>query len=295
MSQFQGVVPALITPMNAEGQVDEEALRKVVEFNIEAGVHGFWVCGGTGESILLDDEENERIAAIVVEQGKGRVANIIHVGAPTTARSAKLAENAARVGAEAICCVPPFFYRRTDEEIVEHYRVVAAAAALPLFAYNLPSATGVEIDPPLMRKIQDGVPQLKGLKHSVANLSNLRAFARMGLVAFTGSCHWMLPAMTLGAVGCVDGPPGVMPELWVAIWEAYRAGDLVEAEAAQNRASEAVEALLACGGGFHATAKAAIGLRLGVDCGSPRPPALPLASAQREALERAMKELGLKS
>ena len=105
----------------------------------------------------------------------------------------------------------------------------------------------------------------------------------------------MLPAMTLGAVGCVDGPPGVMPELWVAIWEAYRAGDLVEAEAAQNRASEAVEALLACGGGFHATATAAIGLRLGVDCGSPRPPALPLASAQREALERAMKELGLKS
>ena len=293
MSKFEGIVPAIPTPMDATGQVAEEALRKLVEFNIEAGVHGFWVSGGTGESVLLDDEENRRVAEIVVDQGKGRVANIIHVGAATTARAASLAEHAARVGAEAICCVPPFFYSRSDEEIVEHYRVVAAAADLPLFAYNLPSATRVEIDPPLMQKIQDGVPQLKGLKHSVANLSNLRAFARMGLDAFTGSCHWMLPAMTLGAVGAVDGPPSVAPELWVAIWRAYKAGELKEAEAAQDRASEAVAALMGCGGGFHAMIKAAIGMRLGIDCGDPRLPALPLNKEQRQALERIVGELQL--
>lgn len=293
MSQFQGIVPAIPTPMDAQGQVAEEALRKLVEFNIVAGVHGFWVAGGTGESVLLDDAENKRVAEIVVDQGQGRVNNIIHVGATTTARAASLAENAARVGAEAICCVPPFFYRRNDAEIVEHYRVVAAAADLPLFAYNLPSATGVEIDPPLMQKIQDGVPQLTGLKHSVANLSNLRAFARMGLDAFTGSCHWMLPAMTLGAVGAVDGPPSVAPELWVAIWQAYQAGELKKAEAAQDRASEAVAALMGCGGGFHAWIKAALGMRLGIDCGDPRPPALPLEQGQRRALAQIVEELDL--
>jgi len=294
MSQFEGIVPAIPTPMDARGQVAEETLRKVVEFNITAGVHGFWVAGGTGESVLLDDEENMRVAEIVVEQGQGRVNNIIHVGATTTARTARLAEHAAKVGAAAICCVPPFFYCRSDEEIVEHYRVVAAAADLPLFAYNLPAATGVEIDPPLMQKIQDGVPQLAGLKHSVANLSNLRAFARMGLAAFTGSCHWMLPAMTLGAVGAVDGPPSVAPELWVAIWEAYRAGELKKAEAAQDRASEAVAALMSCGGSFHAMIKVAIGLRLGIDCGDPRPPALPLSKEQRAALERIVAKLDLR-
>ena len=294
MSKFEGIVPAIPTPLDSQGWVDEEALRKVVEFNIEAGVHGFWVAGGTGESVLLDDEENKRVAEVVVDQGKGRVNNIIHVGAVTTARSADLAEHAARVGAEAICCVPPFFYRRNDEEIVEHYRVVAAAADLPLFAYNLPSATGIEIDPPLMQKIQDGVPQLAGLKHSVANLSNLRAFARMGLAAFTGSCHWMLPAMTLGAVGSVDGPPSVVPELWVKIWEAYQAGELKKAEEAQDRASETVGALSHCGGGFHAMIKAAIGLRLGIDCGEPRAPGLPLEKGQLEALARIIDELGLR-
>ena len=293
MSHFEGIIPAIPTPMNAEGQIAEEALRKLVEFNIEAGVHGFWVSGGTGESVLLEDEENRRVAEIVVDQGQGRVNNIIHVGAATTARAAGLAEHAARVGAEAICCVPPFFYSRSDEEIVEHYRVVAAAAALPLFAYNLPSATRVEIDPPLMQKIQDVVPQLKGLKHSVPNLSNLRAFARMGLDAFTGSCHWMLPAMTLGAAGVVDGPPSFAPELWVIIWQAYQSGELKKAEAAQDRASETVEALMGCGGGFHAMIKAALDMRLGIDCGDPRPPALPLTKEQRQALERIVDELDL--
>ena len=120
-------MPAIPTPMDAAGRVAEEALRKVVEFNIAAGVHGFWVSGGTGESVLLDDAENMRVAEIVVDQGKGRVNNIIHVGAATTVRAAQLAEHAARVGAEAICCVPPFIYGRSHEEIVEHYRVVAAA------------------------------------------------------------------------------------------------------------------------------------------------------------------------
>ena len=101
MSKFEGIVPAIPTPLDSQGWVDEEALRKVVEFNIEAGVPGFWVAGGTGESVLLDDEENKRVAEVVVDQGKGRVNNIIHVGVVTTARSAGLAEHAARVGAEA--------------------------------------------------------------------------------------------------------------------------------------------------------------------------------------------------
>ena len=293
MAGFRGVYPALITPMTAGGELNEAALREVIEFNIQAGVHGFWVAGGTGESVLLEDEENMRIAEIASDQSRGRIENIMHVGAATTARAVKLAEHAAKSGVEAICCVPPFFYRQSDEAIVEHYKAVGAAANLPLFVYNLPQATGVEITPEMMQKIQDVVPQLRGLKHSVANLSNLRAFARMGLDAFTGSCHWLLPAMTLGAAGVVDGPPSFAPELWVVIWQAYQSCELKKAEAAQDRASETVEALMGCGGGFHAMIKAALDMRLGIDCGDPRPPALPLTKEQRQALERIVDELDL--
>ena len=93
--EFKGVYPALITPMDSDGNLNESALRKVIEFNISAGVHGFWVAGGSGESVLLDDEENCRIAQIVTEETKGRVKNIMHVGTLTTERSANLAEHAA--------------------------------------------------------------------------------------------------------------------------------------------------------------------------------------------------------
>lgn len=105
-TEFHGIFPAIITPMTPEGKLNEAAFRKVIEFNIQAGVHGFWVAGGSGESVLLDDEENSRIAEIVADQSNGRIKNIMHVGAPTTARAAKLAEHAAKAGVESIAYRP---------------------------------------------------------------------------------------------------------------------------------------------------------------------------------------------
>ena len=291
MADFEGILPAIITPMTAEGKLNEAAFRDVMEHNIRAGVHGFWTAGGTGESVLLSDEENMRIAEIAADQNRGRVKNIMHVGAATTERAAKLAEHAAKVGNEAICCVPPFFYRQSDDAIVEHYRVVGAAADLPLFVYNLPQSTGVEITPELMAKIQDGVPQLKGLKHSAVTFANVRAFAKMGLDCLIGNSMLMLPALTIGATGCVDGPPNYAPELWVDIWNAYQAGDWDAAIAAQDRASEAT--LLAREFGLHPTAKFVLSERLGIDCGSPRAPGQPLSAPQQAKVLTRMAQIGI--
>ncbi|MCY4091296.1 MAG: dihydrodipicolinate synthase family protein [Caldilineaceae bacterium] len=292
MSKFRGIFPAIITPMTAEGGLNEEAFRQVMEFNIQAGVQGFWVAGGTGESILLDDAENRRIAEIAADQSQGRIANIMHVGAPTTERAARLAEHAAKAGVEAICCVPPFFYTQSDKGVVEHYRVVAAAADLPFFVYNLPSATGVEITPELMAKIQEGVPQLAGLKHSAPYIPYVKTFAEMGLSCLIGNARLMLPGLLIGATGCVDGPPNMAPELWAAIWRAYEAGDIEAARAAQEKASSVSEAL-ALPAKFHGVIKAVIGQRLGIDCGDPRPPGEPLTADERAALAKKVVALGL--
>ena len=289
--RIQGVFPAIITPMTREGKLNEAAFREVMEFNIQAGVQGFWVAGGTGESVLLDDDENMRIAEIAADQSRGRIKNIMHVGATTTVRAARMAEHAARAGVEAVCCVPPFFYAPSDEAIVEHYRVVAASADLPFFVYNLPSATGVEITPDLMRKIQDGVPQLSGLKHSAATVSHVRDFASMGLSCLIGNGYLMLPALTIGATGCVDGPPNVAPELWVDIWKAYNDGDLKRAEAAQERASHVTHLVREFG--LHNATKELLSERLGIDCGDPRPPGLPLTTERRASLMDRAAELGL--
>ena len=291
MPEFEGVVPAIITPMTADGDVDEEAFRVVMEDNIQAGVHGFWAAGGTGESVLLTDDENRRIARAAADQNQGRTNVVMHVGAQTTARAARNAEHAASAGVEAICAVPPFFVQPGDEGVVDYYSTVAAAADLPLFVYNLPQSTGVEITPELMKRLQDAVPQLTGLKHSALDMNNVYLFAKMGLRVFTGMGRMMLPALTVGAAGCVDGPPCLAPELWVAIWDAYHERDLDRAEQAQARASEVEDIIIDLG--YLGALKAAVGERLGIETGEPRPPNPSATPEQKELAREAVHRLGL--
>ncbi len=290
MSDFAGVYPAIITPMTPFGELNEEAFRVVYEGNVLGGAHGFWVAGGTGESVYLTEAENNRIAEIAANQNAGRVKNIMHVGAATTAQAARQAEYAAKVGVEAICAVPPFFYGVDDDAIVEYYRVVGSAAELPLFAYNLPHATGVDISPDLMAKIRDKVPQLRGLKHSSSEFHNVAAFVGMGLDCFIGSSMLMVPALAVGAVGCIDGPLCIVPELWVDIWSAHLAGDTSAALAAQKRATDFVA--LSRSIPFPAGFKALAGARFGVECGDPRLPFPPASGEEKTALVARARDLG---
>jgi len=291
MAAYEGIFPAIVTPMSSDGTINETAFREVMEFNIQAGVGGFWVAGGNGESVLLSDEENMRIADIASDQNRGRINNIMHVGAPTTESAVKLAEHAAKAGAEAICCVPPFFYRQTDEAIVEHYKAVAASADLPFYVYNLPQSTGVEITVELMQKIQDAVPQLAGLKHSSINFANVREWVKMDLKCFIGSSMLMVPALSIGAVGCIDGPPCAAPELWVNIWKSWQAGDIDEAMNAQRKASSFTEIMREAG--VHSGTKAVLTERLGIDCGSGRLPNPPLVGKRRENILQRVSDLGI--
>jgi len=291
MQEFKGVFPAIITPMDEYGELNENAFRTVMEFNIKAGVQGFWVAGGTGESILLTDEENMKVAEIAADQNQGRVKNIMHVGASTTRRAAMLAENAAKMGVEAICAVPPFFYSVSDDAIVEHYRVVGAAAGLPLFAYNLPPSTGVEITPELMAKIQDRVPEISGLKHSAMDFSHIRDFYNMGLNCLTGNGDLMLSGLATGATGCVDGPLCAAPELWVEIWNAYNDGDWNRAVAVQHRAALLYPVVTKYG--YIGSIKAIVSERLGIECGDARPPQLPLTLEQKAYIRREIELLQL--
>jgi dihydrodipicolinate synthase/N-acetylneuraminate lyase len=291
MSEFRGVFPALVTPFNAEGSLNEDAFRAIMEYNIQAGAHGFWVAGGAGESVLLDDKENGRIAEIASEVSGDRALIIMHVGAPTTQRAAQMAEKAARAGVDAICCVPPFFYKPDDEGVVEHYRAIGASSDLPLYIYNLPQCTGVEITLDLIEKIQENVPQLAGLKHSGPAFRTTRDFAKLGLSCFIGSAALLLPALTIGACGCVDGPLSISPDLWVGIWNAYHNGDFEFAQKEQDRAAELYTIFRKAG--YQASMKALLSEKLQIDCGVPRLPGRPLTSEQRSFVIDKARDLGL--
>jgi hypothetical protein len=181
MTHFGGLVPAAITPMTAAGKIHEEGFRRVLDFNLSAGAHGFWVAGGTGESVLLEDEENRQLAGIAAEQVSGRGVVIMHVGAATTVRAAALAEHAANVGVTAICCIrdntdelvarPSRRWRgHTEQRVLRSQSVCTAAikrigrpAKKPLFVLS-------------RKKVQsffdhaktDGVPAQRALRESSA-------------------------------------------------------------------------------------------------------------------------------
>ena len=291
MTSFRGLYPAVITPMDRDDRLNEEAFRQVLEFNIRAGVHGFWVAGGSGESVLLQPEENRRVAEIAADQCRGRARTIMHVGAATTSAAAGMAEQAARAGVDAVCALPGSFYGAGADESIGYYQTIGKAAGLPLFVYNLPDATGLEFTPELMTRLQDEVPQLAGLKHSAANFKNVWIFARMGLACFKGFSCLMLPALVEGAVGCVDGPPGVAPEAFLQVWDAYQEGDWARARKAQDTATEIFGLFDGEYGPYVAVLKELMGRRLGIDCGVPRPPGMPLTPEQADRVWNRFREL----
>lgn len=291
MIAFQGVVAATITPFTERDELDENALRRVLEWNIDAGVNGFWLCGGTGESVLLTVPEVVRTAEVAAAVARGRVATIVHVGALTTRAAIKMAGAVARSGADAVCCVPPFFYSVPEHAIVSHFRAVADAADLPFFIYNQPKYTGVEFTPKLMETLVRTIPQLKGIKHSALTFENIARFAEMGLAVFTGHGQLMVPALAAGAAGVIDGPITVAPEIWVRAYQAFREGDLKRAREFQLPASELVALVQRYG--FIAACKALTGERIDVECGDPRLPIPPLSTEERRELVAAARDMGI--
>ena len=291
MSDFHGVVPALVTPFDSSGEFNETAYRQLMEHGIKAGADGFWITGGTGESVLLSEDEVIRIAQVSADQSGGRAKSIVHVGALTTAAAVRMARGARQAGVDAISCVPPFFYRPSDQAVVDHYRAVAEAADLPFFVYNQPKYTQVEITPSLMEMLVRAVPQLAGVKHSAPDFHNIRRFSAMGIAVFTGSGSLCLPALAAGAVGVVDGPLTVAPEIWVDMYRAHREGDMQQAQALQEQGRRLIE--LVGRFGMQAACKILAGVRFGIDCGVPRLPMPALTDAQQSELLQLAGEIGV--
>ena len=290
MEEFKGAFAASITPFTLEGELNEAVFRQILEFDIQAGIDGFWIGGSTGEGVSLTGSEVVRLAELAAEVCKGRAKTIVHVGSLTTESAVRKAKGARNAGADAICCVPPFFYRPSDQGIVDHYQAVADATDLPFFIYNTPKYTHIEFTAPMMEKMIQAIPQLVGLKHG-GEFNNIRHFADMRLLVFTGSGALFLPALTAGAIGVIDGPLTFAPEIWVGIHKSYREGDLAQAQDLQHKASRLIA--LVAQYGTQASCKALTGARLGIGCGVPRKPISPLSNEQWEELMVKADEIGV--
>jgi dihydrodipicolinate synthase/N-acetylneuraminate lyase len=290
---YKGVFPAPPTPMTQDGKVHEKALRAMLDDNIAHGCGGFWMAGSTGEGPILSEEQRDVVAQVSADACKGRALVIMQVGAMSTATAVRAARTSRAAGCAAVCCLPPLFFRPTERSIIDYYKAVADAAGdLPLFVYNLPQLTQVELVPALMEKLKREIPTLKGVKHSAPEFSHIRVFADMGLVCFSGNGAFPLPALTMGAVGTIDAPLCLAPWHYADLFKAWEAGDIAMAKALQDQVRKYVDLVWM----FNAPAdvsKTVLSARLGIDCGRSVPPVNRLTEEQRREVLRVAESLGL--
>lgn len=287
---YSGIIPALLTPFTPDDQVDTHALCELVEFLIASDVDGLYVCGSTGEGLLMTEAERAQVAEIVVRQVAARVPVIVHVGALATPTSVRLAQHARTIGANAVAAIPPFYYHVGAGGIEAHYRAIAQVG-LPFYIYNIPDATQVHLDATFVARLwREGV--VHGLKFTSYDQLTFREIIEacgpnFNIVA--GPDEMLLSFLVMGAHGGIGTTYNFMPWLYKSIFAAWQCGDLAQAQQLQFQANRIIVALRPFG--VISATKAAMRF-LGVDCGKVRAPLVELNAEQQEQLRAALEAAG---
>lgn len=257
---LHGIVPALITPLDDGGRVDEASVRSLVEFQVGAGVHGLLVLGSTGEGPLLPVDEKVRLVRATVAAVRGRLPVMVGIAHSSPAESATFARQAHAAGANALVTTPPFYFLSSQNELVSYFRELASRVDLPLITYDVPSAVKTKLAAATVRTLaEDGL--IIGIKDSSGDLAGFRDMLIAtqhvaGFRALTGSEHYVDAAMLVGGHGGVLGLGSVMPSTYVAIYDAVVAGDWARAGVLQKQAIAGLQMIYAgtSGGSFTASA-----------------------------------------
>ncbi|MBE3581001.1 MAG: 4-hydroxy-tetrahydrodipicolinate synthase [Thermoanaerobacteraceae bacterium] len=293
MMGVRGVIPAMVTPFNRSGEIDEKAIKEYVEFLLGRGVHGLFPCGTNGEGLLLSVEERKWVAHIVVEQVAGRVPVVVHTGAINTRDTMELTKHAKDIGADAVGIVAPFYFPHDDESLEQHFRNVAFSVPdMPIYLYNIPGNAKNDLSPALVARLRRECPNIVGIKDSSKDLERLKEYIDVTDENFTvivGTDSLFYPGLEVGAVGVVSAVANVFPEAVVQIYSYYRDGKFAEARAQQDYVNRLRDVLKR--GPYITPYREALRLR-GLDLGDPRPPLRLLSEAEREELYRGLRELG---
>jgi 4-hydroxy-tetrahydrodipicolinate synthase len=258
--KLSGVLVALITPMTHEGQVDEPAVKRLVEHVIGGGVHGLLALGSTGETASLDERARRTMLEAVVKVAGGRVPVVCGVAQSHLGAARGEVKAARQLGADAALVAPPFYYPTDQAGVLAFYRELAQGAELPLMLYNIPQFTKVVAEPATVATLaREGT--ITGIKDSGRDFEYFEGvcIATRDLPAFrifTGSDTMLLASLAMGGAGTICGAGNVAPTMVVRIFKDYARGDIAAARAAQDRLYEVVVAVRA--GVFPLAIKAAL-------------------------------------
>jgi len=288
---FEGVFTALVTPFRGDA-VDEEALRELIERQVEAGVDGVVPCGSTGEAATLSHAEHRRVVEVCVEAVGGRVQVLAGTGSNSTRESIELTLHAREAGADGALLISPYYNKPTQEGIVAHYAAVARATGLPLVVYNIPGRTASNLLPATLARLAelDGIVGVKESSGDLVQISRAIALCPESFSVLSGDDVLALPTIAVGGHGLVSTTSNLAPRQVVELVGAARAGDLARARALHLRLLPLFDAL------FCETnpipVKAALAL-LGLVEDEIRLPLTPLGARSRERLRATLKEQGI--
>jgi 4-hydroxy-tetrahydrodipicolinate synthase len=234
---FTGCGTALVTPFRRDLSLDEEALRRLVRRQIEAGIDFLVPCGTTGESPTLSHEEQNRVVEITVEEAGGKTPVVAGAGGNNTAHVIEMAREFAARGAKGILSVAPYYNKPTQEGLYQHYKAIAAAVALPVILYNIPGRTGVNIEPATLARLAQ-IENIVGVKEASGNISQMAtvlASVPKDFVVLSGDDGITLPLMALGGRGAISVASNEIPAEMAHITKLANANDFAAARELHDR------------------------------------------------------------
>jgi 4-hydroxy-tetrahydrodipicolinate synthase len=239
---LRGALTALVTPFASDGAVDEAGFRRLVQWQVLAGISGVVPCGTTGEAPTLSPEERDRLVAIAVEAvaerpSRDRVAVVAGTGTNDTAATIAATRRAAALGADAALVVAPYYNRPDGRMLEAHFRSVADEGDLPIVVYNVPSRTGSNVDAETFLRLADH-PRVIAVKEASGSLEQIARICRerpRDVAVLAGDDAWTLPVLALGGDGVVSVASNEVPAEMTALCDAARAGDWAEARRIHER------------------------------------------------------------
>lgn len=290
-TKYQGVIPAFYACYDEDGKISSLRTKAFAEHLMKKGVKGLYVGGSSGECIYQSVQERKEILEAVMEVVKGKLTVIAHVACNNTADSCELAAHAESLGVDAIASIPPIYFHLPEHAIAQYWNDISAAAPNTDFIiYNIPQLAGVALTLPLLREMLKN-PRVVAVKNSSMPIQDIQLFKMAGgedFVVFNGPDEQLLGGLSIGADGGIGGTYGVMPELYIKLYDSFISGEYDTAKKIQNDADAIIYAMLECKGNLYAVMKEIVRLREGLELGSVRKPLAALVPEDMEKVGKCM-------
>lgn len=237
IQDFRGVIPALVTPFDLDGSLNEDLLRGITAALIARGVDGLYLTGSTGEGFMMSPEERMRVVETVCSEVAGRIPVMVHVGAISTYQTIRLARQAEAAGADAISSVPPIYWPFTPDQVARYYADVTASTALPMVVYKIALAGEIGFD--LLARLA-AMPGIDGVKYTAPThfeIGRIKAEIGPGFRVFSGADEMAMSGLAFGADGLIGSFYNIIPEIYAKIVAAMAEGRIAEAKALQDKAN----------------------------------------------------------